>query len=83
MGASREAAMEGGVGAGHLGIFLLRDIPGGAVVWVRDMGAVDTNSAEVRESACGFYVPGKKVKIKEAEGRVVVEGGIKQSTSVI
>ena len=45
------------------------------------MGAVVTNGAEVRGSACGFPKTGDKVKVKEAEVRVVAKGGGEQSTS--
>ena len=45
------------------------------------MGAIGNNGAEVRGSACGFLATGKKVKVKAAEVRVVVEGKGKQNTS--
>ena len=83
MGAYQEVDMEGGGGARRLGKVLLRGIPGGDTVCGGDVGAIRTNVAEVRGNACGFSATGKKVKVKEAEGRVVEEGGGEQSTSGI
>ena len=45
------------------------------------MGAVGANGTEVRDIAYGFPETGEKVKGKEAEGRVMAEGGQKKSNS--
>ena len=81
MRAAQEDATEGGGGAGHLGGFLLRVNTGSAVVWGGDVGVVGANGAETRGSSCGVTETGEKVKVKEAEGRFVAEGGNRKSTS--
>ena len=81
MGAAREVATEGRGVAGRLGNFLSRGTSGGAVVWSGDVGAIGANGAEVIGRSYGFPATGKKVKGKATEGRVMAEGGNKQSTS--
>ena len=62
MGADQEVATEGGGVAVRLGKVLSRGSSGGAVVWIRDVGYIGTNGADVRGSAYGFPVTGNKVK---------------------
>ena len=81
IGETREDATEGGGRISHLGNVLSRGNTGGALVWGGDVGAVGSNGAEVRDSACGFPETGDKVKGKEAEGRFLADGGGGQSTS--
>ena len=45
------------------------------------MGTVVANGAEIRGGACGFPTVGYKVKVKEADERLVAEGGDKKITS--
>ena len=80
-GGDQEVATEGGGGAVNIGKVLLRGNPGGDIVWGRDMGDFGANGAEVRGRACGFPVADHKEKVKAAEGRVVVTGDGKNSTS--
>ena len=64
MGAAREVAMEVGGRAGSLGKKLPHGHSGGALVWIRDLGAFGTNDEEFIGSACGFPVTGHKKKAK-------------------
>ena len=81
VGEDWEFATEVGGVAGRIGTFLSRGTSGVAVVWSGDVGANGDNNVEVRGSSCGFPEIRNKVKGKAAEGRVVVEGGGKKSTS--
>ena len=81
MGKDQEVSTEGGGVAGHLGNVLSHRTSGSDDVWSVYVGAIGANGADVRGSSYGFPVTGNKVKGKAAEGRVMVEGGGKQSNS--
>ena len=53
----------------------------GAVVWGIEVCTIGANGSEVRGSASGFPDTGNKVKFIASEGRVVAEGGGKNSPS--
>ena len=71
---AREAATEGGGGAGSLGKKLQRGSAEGALVWSVDMGAFGTNDTEVRGMTCAFPAAGHTKTGKAAEGWVLVVG---------
>ena len=81
MGADWGFATEGGGVAGHLRKKKSHGTSGSAVVWSGDVGAIGAYDVEVRGSSCGFPATGNKVKGKDAEGRVVAEGGDRKITS--
>ena len=73
--------MEGGSGSGHPRKVLLRGNTGGAVVWGGDVGVFGANGSEAIGNLCEVSETGDEVEGKKSEGRFVLEGCGKQSTS--
>ena len=71
--------MEVGGRAGRLRKVLSRGDTGGVVGWCGDLGSDSDNVTEAGGGSCGVPETGDEFKEKKAEGRLVEEGGHRQS----
>ena len=65
---AREVAEAGGCASEHFGKVLLGGGPGGATIWVRNLGVDNSDAAKTRGGPPEFHVTGDGYEGLKAEG---------------
>ena len=71
----REVSDEGGIGPNHLSKVLLRGGPGGATIWVRNLGVDNSDAAKTRGGPPEFHVTGDGYEGLKAGAQYLSKGG--------
>ena len=75
----REVSDVGGSGSDHLRKVLPRVGPGGATIWLENLGVDGSNAAKTRGVARGFPAAGDRYEGLKAGGGDLDKGGVVQS----